>query len=51
MQDHMDPISYDLFKHYDIEPLKERAKKLVPIIQAAFYLMIKKLKKVANVAL
>ena len=56
LQDHIDPISYDIFKDYcasgqSKEKLIECAKKLGPIIETGFFLEINPFKKIANVTL
>ncbi len=51
LKDHIDDISYGLFKDFDKEDIKERAKLLAPIIEAAFYLIFNEYKKIANVTL
>jgi hypothetical protein len=51
LKDHIDDISYGLFKDFDKEDMKERAKVLAPILDAAFYLNFFEYKKIANITL
>ncbi|EGR27967.1 hypothetical protein IMG5_185500 [Ichthyophthirius multifiliis] len=51
LKDHIDEKSYELFKQFNTSDIKENAKKLAPLLDAGFFLDIKKFRKICNVTL
>jgi len=51
LKDHVDEKSYELFKEFNTQDVRENARKLAPLLDAGFFLDIKNFRKICNVTL